>query len=362
MYLYKREEVPGRAYDGFAFIAQDLVLLPNALRKRLEILQLPDPAKTDESCGTVFKRVALLHLPEMNHRSSILRAACQTDYITSNEPRQISRNTGHSPLQGLRKCDFTADPSLAIVLVDFVVLADRDLHLASKIVNLIISRTALVDAVRSYCSSAKELGSKGVKEEIPVEIPWSRWSPDIARWCMDSQTQLRGMAISGQRCAGVPASGKIVVKDFNQYAVNFMSATLRNAGHLKGTELCLDGGARSRLIDSHYRSWENQVYLSRIFTEDICQTELPYVETTWNVSYGTGCHDVYINEEQVFRVQVSSFTICGAHIAQSLWHPCSAAWKRGPLTSSLFSLCKLFMYVGSTTWPTMQIRLEILYE
>lgn len=316
MYLYKREEGLARAYDGFAFISHDLVLLPNALRKTMEILQLP--AKTDESYGTVFRRVALLHLPEMNHRSSIRRATCQTDYIPSSEPRQISRNAEGSPRKGLRKRVFTADPSLAVVLVRFVVLADRDLHLASQIANLIISRTALVDAVRSYCSSAKELGLNDVNEVFPVEIPWSDWSPDIIRWCTDFETQSRGMGISGQRCAGVPASGKIVVKDFNQYAVSFVSMTLRKAGHLKGTELCLDGGTRSYLIDSHYRKWEDQKYLSRIFTEDICQTELPYVETTWNVSNVTGCTDVYINEEQVIGVQVSSFTICVAHIAQSL--------------------------------------------
>lgn len=233
---------------------------------------------------TVFRRVARLHLPKTNDHSTILRMICRTDPILFGASHQTFDDV-RGPLTSCRghsKRAFSANPSLAVMLVRFLVRIDseRETHM----LNLIISRNALVDVVHSYCNSTKSPGADaiGIQEATPVDLIWSHWSPGIVRWCTGPETQSIWITtIAGQRFAGMHSSGDLVIKDFNQYAVKRMRMDLKNNGNVEGKELLLSDQARGCVIESHARSPMDEGNLNRVFAEVISRNELPYTETMY---------------------------------------------------------------------------------
>jgi hypothetical protein len=164
------------AYQGFIFLAEDILLLPNLVDKRLEIYTLSD-------IGLVPK--CFLNLPLLLPQHIILMLTCRA------EPNPVGKR---SDVHGIHTRDstnppFVSSPENAIAIFNMTVIIGQAMEF--NYFSFIVHRSALLKwflkclepSISAISASEHIFGS--YHPEIPISppsIPWHEWGPPVTRW------------------------------------------------------------------------------------------------------------------------------------------------------------------------------------
>jgi hypothetical protein len=275
------------AYQGFIFLTETSLLLPNLEEKRLEIYTLSSTGLTPQ---------CFLDLPALSPQHTIWMLTCRA------EPNPIGE---HSSINGIYARDsanppFVSSPADAIALFNMSVIG----HPADfSYFSFIVHRSALLKFVpahpHTYSPYTSTIESRiGMSHRIEVSIspaciPWNRWGPLITR-CFSARGIAHGYitTTAGQRSVCIPTQAEndpspITVRDFNPY----------NIARYTEPETDSIGGYRRLVTDP------TLLEPRHVFTEDVWSA-LPYIEVVSRQRYDYTA--VLMDEERILGLRLHS--------------------------------------------------------
>jgi hypothetical protein len=170
------------AYQGFIFLTETALLLPNLVERRLEIYTL-------SNTGLIPER--FLDLPTLSPHHIILMLTCRA------EPNPVG---DRSNMDGIYARDsanppFVSSPTDAIALFNMTVIVGHLIHF--NYFSFIVHRSALLKYLPSASPTLDATGSiieSHIGAEVsnpPASISWNAWGPPITRW-FNSQSIAHG--------------------------------------------------------------------------------------------------------------------------------------------------------------------------
>lgn len=168
--------MPRRAYQGFIFLTETVLLLPNLIERHLEMYTLSDAGLIPQ---------CFLDLPPLSPQHIIWMLTCRA------EPNPIGE---HSTIQGFRARDsanpsFVSSPADSIALFNMSVIGEPA---EFSYFSFIIHRSALLKYLPArphsfvpYTSTIESHSGMSHLIEVtisPASIAWNRWGPPITRW------------------------------------------------------------------------------------------------------------------------------------------------------------------------------------
>jgi hypothetical protein len=167
------------AYQGFIFLTETALLLPNLVEKRLEIYTL-------SNTGLIPER--FLDLPALSPHRIILMLTCRAEPNPVGDSSNIdgiyTRDSANPP--------FVSSSTDAIALFNMTVIVGHPVDF--DYFSFIVHRSALLKYLPSASPTLDSTIESRIGAEVfdtPASIPWDSWGPPITRW-FNSQSVAHG--------------------------------------------------------------------------------------------------------------------------------------------------------------------------
>lgn len=160
---------PLPCYQGFVFLREDVLLIPNTVDRRLEMYTIGEHSLIPQ---------CFLDLPDLAFHHFIWQFSCRA------EPNPVGANSSSKSNDDPEEPAFLSTPDDAIVVFKIALAAEAGMSTCSFIAH----RSSLLEWLPETPYSSKEFQSVdqygGVgRITISAEtIPWENWGPSRTRW------------------------------------------------------------------------------------------------------------------------------------------------------------------------------------